>query len=94
MRKTLSIIHEEGLLLLGVSFLVGHSGSRFISSAIDNVVMPFISSALSEAHWERAYFMLGEVKIRWGEPLSTALHFLIVIYIAALALRFLTNKSN
>ena len=94
MRKTLSIIHEEGLLLLGVSFLVGHSGSQFISSFINNVLMPFASHAFGEIHWEHAYFMLGEVKILWGEPLSTGLHFLIVIYIAALALRFLKKQSS
>ena len=94
MRKTLSIIHEEGLLLLGVSFLVGHSGSSFISSMIDNMVMPFISRAFSEAHWEHAHFTISEVKVTWGDPLSTGLHFLIVIYIAALALRFLKKQSN
>ena len=94
MRKTLSIIHEEGLLLLGVSFLVGHSGSSFISSVIDNMVMPFISRAFSEAHSEHAHFLISEVKITWGEPLSTGLHFLIVIYIAALALRFLKKQSD
>ncbi len=94
MRKTLSIIHEEGLLLLGVSFLVGHSGSSFISSIIDNMVMPFISRAFSEAHWEHAHFMISEVKVTWGEPLSAGLHFLIVIYIAAMALRFLKKQSN
>ena len=94
MRKTLSIIHEEGLLLLGVSFLVGHSGSQFISSLIDNMIMPFISRAFSEVHWEHAHFMISEVKISWGAPLSTGLHFLIVIYIAALALRFLKKQSD
>ena len=94
MRKTLSIIHEEGLLLLGVSFLVGHSGSQFISSVIDNMVMPFISRAVSEEHWAHAHFMISDVKIPWGGPLSTGIHFLIVIYIAALALRFLKKKSN
>jgi hypothetical protein len=57
-------------------------------------MMPIVSSALSETLWERAYSMLGEVKIPWGEPLSTGLHFLIVIYIAALALRFLKKRSN
>ena len=94
MRKTLSIIHEEGLLLLGVSFLVGHSGSSFISSVINNMVMPFISRAFSEAHWEHAHVVIHEVKITWGEPLSTALHFVIVIYIATLALRFLKKQSD
>ncbi len=94
MRKTLSIIHEEGLLLLSVSFLVGHSGSSFISSMINNMVMPFISRAFSEAHWEHAHFTISEVKITYGEPLTTGLHFLIVIYIAALALRFLKKQSN
>ena len=94
MRKTLSIIHEEGLLLLGVSFLVGHSGSQFISSLIDNMIMPFISRAFSEVHWEHAHFMISEVKISWGAPLSTGLHLLIVIYIAALALRFLKKQSS
>ena len=94
MRKTLSIIHEEGLLLLGVSFLVGYSGSSFISSVINNMVMPFISRAFSEAHWEHAHFVIREVKITWGEPLSTALHFVIVIYIATLALRFLKKQSD
>ena len=94
MRKTLSIIHEEGLLLLSVSFLVGHSGSSFISSMINNMVMPFISRAFSEAHWEPAHFTISEVQITRGEPLSTGLHFLIVIYIAALALRFLKKQSN
>ena len=94
MRKTLSIIHDEGLLLLGVSFLVGHSGSSFISSMINNMVMPFISRAFSEAHWEHANFTISEVKTTLGEPLSTGLHFLIVIYIAALALRFLKKQSN
>ncbi len=57
-------------------------------------MMPIVSSALSETLWERAYSMLGEVKIPWGEPLSTGLHFLIVIYIAALALRFLKKQSS
>ena len=94
MRKTLSIIHEEGLLLLGVSFLVGHSGSNFISSVINNMVMPFISRAFSEVHWEHAHFFIREVKITWGEPLSTGLHFVIVIYIATLALRFLKKQPN
>ena len=62
-RKTLSIIHEEGLLLLGVCFFVGHSGSQFISSLIDNMIMPFISRVFSEVHWEHAHFMISEVKI-------------------------------
>jgi len=61
---------------------------------INNMVMPFISRTFSEAHWEHAHFTISEVKITWGEPLSTGLHFLIVIYIAALALRLLKKQSD
>ena len=44
MKKIFSVIHEEGLLLIGVSFLVGHSGSSLISSVINKVIMPYLGS--------------------------------------------------
>ena len=94
MKKTLSVIHEEGLLLIGVSFLVGHSGASFISSIIDKIIMPFVALFFGEEVWEHAFVSLGTVEVHWGEPLSTGLHFLMVLYIASLALRFLKKKPD
>lgn len=94
MKKTLSIIHEEGLLLIGVSFLVAHSGASFLSSVISEGFMPFIALALGEKDWANASITLGTLQIHWGEPISKGLHFIIVLYIASLALRFLKKKSE
>ena len=94
MKKIFSVIHEEGLLLIGVSFLVGHSGSSLISSVIDKVIMPFVSLLIGEESWKHAFFIVGGAKVSWGEPLSAIFHFLIVLYIAALALRSLKKESN
>ena len=92
MIKTLSIIRKEGLLLLGVSFLVGHSGADFFSSVIEEGIMPFVAFFFGEQDWRNAFVTLAGIKIHWGEPLSTGLHFLIVLYIATVALRFLKKE--
>ena len=94
MKKTLSVIHQEGLLLIGVSFLVGHSGASFLSSVINKGIMPFVALMFGEEVWEHAFLSLGSVEIHWGEPLSTGLHFLIVLYIATVALRFLKKETK
>ncbi len=94
MIKTLSIIREEGLLLIGISFLVGHSGASFFSSVIEKGVMPFVALLFGEQDWRNAFVTLGGVEIHWGEPLSTGLHFLIVLYIATVALRFLKKETK
>ena len=94
MKKTLSIIHEEGLLLVGVSFLVAQSGASFLSSFISEGIMPFIALAVGESDWGHASFTIGTLQIQWGDPVSKGLHFIIVLYIASLALRFLKKESG
>lgn len=94
MNKTLSIIYEEGLLLIGVSFLVGHSGASFLSSIINTVIMPFVALIFGESDWVQASIRLGTLDIHWGDPVSKGLHFMIVLYIASIALRFLKKESS
>lgn len=94
MKKTLSIIHEEGLLLVGVSFLVAHSGAGFLSSFISEVIMPFIGSALGESDWANASVTVSTLQIHWGDPVSKGLHLIVVLYIASLVLRFIRKESQ
>ena len=94
MKKTLSIIHDEGLLPIGVSFLVAHSGASFLSSLIDEGVMPFIALLVGEEDWINASVSVGTLQIKWGEFASKGLHFIVVLYIASLALRFLKKESE
>jgi len=39
MEKPLSLIHDEGLLPIGVSFLAAHAGANFLSSAISEGII-------------------------------------------------------
>ena len=94
MKKTLSIIHEEGLLLVGVSFLVAHSGAGFLSSFISEVIMPFIAAVLGESDWENASVTVSTLQIHWGDPVSKGLHLVVVLYIASLVLRFVRKESQ
>ena len=94
MKKTISIIHEEGLLLVGVSFLVAHSGAGFLSSFISEVIMPFIAAVMGESDWANASVTVSTLQIHWGDPVSKGLHLIVVLYIASLVLRFIKKESQ
>jgi len=76
-------INEEGFLLLGLALLIAHSGSKLLSSWIEDLIMPFVAQIFNELEWEDAYIKFGDIDLKWGQPLSDLIHFTIVILIAA-----------
>lgn len=88
-RSLVRIIREEEFLLLGVSFLVGHSAAAFISAVISDLIMPLIAGILGENDWKTAVFEIGPFALRWGDSLGTGLHLVVVLFIAAFMIRHL-----
>ena len=56
--------------------------------------MPFIALLVGEEDWINASVSVGTLQIKWGEFASKGLHFIVVLYIASLALRFLKKESE
>jgi len=92
-RSLVRIIREEEFLLLGVSFLVGHSAAAFISAVIGDLLMPIIAGILGESDWKAAVFEIGPFALRWGESLGSGLHLVVVLFIAALMIRHLRDVN-
>tara|TARA_B100000676_G_C17601282_1_gene592081 strand:- start:286 stop:588 length:303 start_codon:yes stop_codon:yes gene_type:complete len=82
-KSLFNIVNEEGFLLLGLALLIAHSGSKLLSSWIEDLIMPFVAQIFNELEWEDAYIKFGDIDLKWGQPLSDLIHFTIVILIAA-----------
>ena len=92
-KKFTEILHEEGFLLVGFSFLLGHSGSSLLNSIVNGLVMPFFTVMMDEESWEHATVQIGRVQLKWGDPLSDLIHTIVVVVLSVYAYKFL-KKMN
>jgi large-conductance mechanosensitive channel len=92
-RKFLDILKENRLLLIGFSFLIGHSSSMLLKSIINKLLMPFVSLLTDENSWDAATTTIGGVELKWGEPLADLIHFVIAIVLAVYAYKYLEKES-
>ena len=92
-RKFLDILKEDRLLLIGFSFLIGHSSSMLLKSIINKLLMPFVSLLTDENSWDAATTTIGGVQLNWGEPLAGLIHFVIAIVLAVYAYKYLEKES-
>jgi large-conductance mechanosensitive channel len=91
-KKFIEILYEEHFLLIGFSFLIGHSCSTLLNSIINKLLMPFFSLLTDEKSWENATTTIGGVELEWGEPLSDLIHFAAAVVLSVYAYKYLKRE--
>ena len=92
-RKVVDILKEDRLLLIGFSFLIGHSSSMLLKSIIDKLLMPVVSLFTDENSWVDATTTIGGIELHWGEPLANLIHFVVALALAVYAYKILEKES-
>tara|TARA_B100000959_G_C14574474_1_gene457260 strand:- start:56 stop:370 length:315 start_codon:yes stop_codon:yes gene_type:complete len=91
-KKFIEILYKEHFLLIGFSFLIGHSCSTLLNSIINKLLMPFFSLITDEKSWENATTTIGKVELKWGEPLADLIHFVAAVVLSVYAYKYLERE--
>ena len=79
MKGFLNFIREQGVVGLAVGFILGGAISKLVASLVSDIINPFIGVALGSAgNLSQSFFQIGEVKILWGNFISTGIDFIII----------------
>lgn len=90
MKGFLDFIREQGVVGLAVGFILGGAVSKLVSSLVGDIISPFLAISLSDLeNLQKAYFEVGNAKIRWGNFLNVFIDFLIVSLVVYVSVKML-----
>lgn len=92
MKGFIEFIRRQGVVGLAIGFILGGAVSKLVSSLVNDLINPVLGSVLgSIGDLKSQSFILGSVKITWGNFASNLIDFIIilaVVYFVFKALRF------
>jgi large conductance mechanosensitive channel len=79
MKGFLNFVREQGVVGLGVGFLLGGAVSKLVTALITDLVNPILGLILGAAgNLKDAELALGPVTFMWGDFVATMIDFAVV----------------
>jgi len=94
MRAIKTHLNKFGLVAAALGMAFGHSGSEFISTFVENILMPFLSLVIGVDDWKGHVIQMGSFDLKWGEVLKDALRCIIIFISVIYILRWLSLEED
>jgi len=79
MQGFIDFIRERGVVGLAIGFVLGGAVSKMVSALVTDIINPLVALLVGKFDSLSRYaFSVGQVKILWGDFLSSAIDFLII----------------
>ena len=89
-----AFVKKYALVTVAVGFLVGHSGSQFLESIIEGLIMPLFNPFLDGHNWHDHVVNLGPFNFHWGPIVSTGFHFTAVIIVVVVVIKIFDYEEE
>jgi large conductance mechanosensitive channel len=91
MKGFIEFIRSQGVIGMGVGFIMGSSITKLTTSLVTDIINPFIGLLMGShiGDLKAAYFQIGSSKIFWGSFASSLVDFLIIAFVVYLIVKLL-----
>lgn len=94
LEEFMDFLKEYNAIALAVAFIMGGATKDFVSSLVNNLVMPFLAPVLPGQAWQTATVSFGPVELGAGAFLASAINFLVLAAVVFVVFKKLPEKGR
>src|SRR3972149_11904107 len=94
MKGFIEFVREQGVMGLGVGFILGGAVSKVVASLVGDIINPLLGVALGAVgNLSEAYWQIGGGKLMWGSFVNTTIDFLVIALVVYFGVKLLKLDS-